>query len=194
MHELELRVVNYICMEEMQTLHTKFSNDYTPSTAARNKPPPRPDSRPREPRKPCFTRYAPLSVFRSRFLDEAVNADLILPPRKTSNPPNADMTKYCRYHKNNGHTTNECKTLQDKIKELVQVSHFRRFVYRDEHPHPSRSDNRYPPAILDTIDAPPTQPAKTHNLPTLTSPCLISHYATQLTPSLEALPATDPPP
>ena len=32
MHELKLRVADYVRMEEMQTLHTKFCNDYTPST------------------------------------------------------------------------------------------------------------------------------------------------------------------
>jgi len=175
-------------------LHNKFYNDYTPSTGAREKPPPRPDSRPREPKQPRFTRHALLSVPISRLLDEAFHADLIPPPHKTSNSPNADMTKYCCYHRNNGHTTNECKALQDKIEELVRTGHFRRFVRKDECPHPSRSDNRYPPTILATIDAPPNQPAKIHNLPALTSPYLILHYAAQLIPSLEALPAADPPP
>ena len=31
MHELKLRASDYVRMEEMQTLHTKFCNDYTPS-------------------------------------------------------------------------------------------------------------------------------------------------------------------
>jgi len=38
MHELKLCVVDYIRMEEMQTLHTKFCNDYTPPLP----PPPNP--------------------------------------------------------------------------------------------------------------------------------------------------------
>ncbi|XP_027931963.1 uncharacterized protein LOC114187793 [Vigna unguiculata] len=54
------------------------------------------------------------------------------------------MIKYYRYHRNNDHTTNECKALQDRIKELVSIGHFRRFVCRDIPPHPSRSDNRHP--------------------------------------------------
>ena len=33
MHELKLHAADYIRMEEMQTLHTKFCNDYTSSTA-----------------------------------------------------------------------------------------------------------------------------------------------------------------
>ena len=87
LHELKPRNTYYIRMKEMQNLHTKFCTDYTPSTTAPDKPLPRPNTRPREPRQPRFTRYAPLSVPRSRLLDEALHADLIPPPRKTSNPP-----------------------------------------------------------------------------------------------------------
>ena len=72
-------------------------------------PTPRPDPRPREPRQLRFTRYAPLNVPRSRLLDEALQADLIPPPRKMTIPPNANMTKYCRYHRNRGHTIEDCK-------------------------------------------------------------------------------------
>jgi len=170
MHELKLRAADYIRMEEMQTLHTKFCNDYTPSTATPPKPPSRPDPRLREPRQPHFTRYAPLSVPRSRLLDEALQADLIPPPRKTSNPPNADMTKYYCYHCNNCHTIDECKTLQDKIEELVRVGHFCRFIRRDDNPHPSRSDHRHPPRDSAAIDVLSNPPAVTPNLPVLMLP------------------------
>jgi len=47
--------------------------------------------------------------------DEALQTDLFLLSHKTLKPPNADMTKYCKYHHNNDHTTNECNALQDKI-------------------------------------------------------------------------------
>jgi len=88
MHELKLRAADYVRMEEMQTLHTKFCNDYATTTANPTpQPNPRLDTRPREPRQPRFTRYAPLTVARSRILDEALQADLIPPPRKTTTPP-----------------------------------------------------------------------------------------------------------
>jgi len=148
MHELKLRAADYVRMEEMQTLHTKFCNDYAATTANPHPPPPRPDPRPREPRQPRFTRCAPLNVPRSRLLDEALQADLIPPPRKTTTPPNADMTKYCRYHRNHGHTIEDCKALQDKIEELIRAGHFCRFIRRGDHPsrarHPPRSDHRRP--------------------------------------------------
>jgi len=111
MHELKLRATDYVRMEKMQTLHTKFFNDYAATTANPTPQPPRSDTRPREPHQPRFTRYAPLTIARSRILDETLQADLIPPPRKTTTPPNADMTKYCRYHRNHGHTTEDCKAL-----------------------------------------------------------------------------------
>jgi len=32
------------------------------------------------------------------------------------------------YHRNSGHTTDECQALKDKIDELIQVGHLRRLV------------------------------------------------------------------
>ena len=68
---------------------------------------------------------------RARILEEALNTDLITAPRRAPTPPNANTTKHCRYHQNYGHTTEECFTLKDKIEELIQVGHLRRFVKRE---------------------------------------------------------------
>jgi len=59
MHELKLCAADYVHMEEMQTLHTKFCNDFAPSTATSTPQPPCLDLRPRESWEPRFTRYAP---------------------------------------------------------------------------------------------------------------------------------------
>jgi len=159
MHELKLCAVDYVRMEEMQTLHTKFYNDYVATTANPTPQPPRPDTRPCEPHQSRFTRYAPLTVARSCILDEALQADLIPPPRKTTTPPNVDMTKYCRYHRNHGHTTEECKALQDEIEELVRAGHFRHFIRREDH----SSRSRHP--LAPTTDAPHTTPITTDAQP-----------------------------
>jgi len=145
MHELKLCVVDCIRIEEMKTLRTKFYIDYTPSTAKIDEPSSRSESRPKEPRPPRFSIYASLNVPKSQLLDEALQAGLIPQPRKTLNPPNADMTKYCKYHQNNGHTMDECKALQDKKEELICTGHFRRFIKRDGPYHPKQSDNCLPP-------------------------------------------------
>ena len=160
LHKLKLCAADYFRMEEMQTLHTKFCNDYAATTANPTPQPPFPDTRPREPRQPRFTRYSPLTVARSRILDEALQADLIPPPRKTTTLPNADMTKYCRYHRNHGHTTKDCKALQDKIEELVRAGHF--------HHHPPRSDHRRP-THDSRHDRRPAQPANQEPQPACTN-------------------------
>ena len=75
--------------------------------------------------------YTPLTIERGRILDEALNAELIPPPRKVASPNNVDRRKQCRYHLNNGHSTEECQDLKDKIEELIQAGHLRRFVRND---------------------------------------------------------------
>jgi len=54
-------------------------------------------------------------------LDEALSAELIPPPRKAASPNNADCTRRCRYHKNNGYTTEECQALKIRLKNLSKM-------------------------------------------------------------------------
>jgi len=93
---------------------------------------PWPDSRFKDSRQPKYNRYTPLGSNRARILEEALNTDLIGTPQRVSTPPNADTTKHCRYHRNYGHTTDDCFTLKDKIEELIQAGHLRRFVKWEE--------------------------------------------------------------
>jgi len=75
-----------------------------------------------------FSRYTPLTAERGRILDEILSAELIPPSRKAASRNNADRRKQCQYHQNNGHSTEECQTLKDKIEELIQVGHLRWFI------------------------------------------------------------------
>jgi len=61
--------------------------------------------RPRDlPKSPHFTRYTPLSADRSRTLEEALNADLMTAPKRTTTIRNADqinivtITKFFTYN------------------------------------------------------------------------------------------------
>jgi len=54
-------------------------------------------------------------------------------------------SKYCRYHRNNGHTTKECETLRDKIEELICAGHLKHYIRGEEggsRPRYDRSDSR----------------------------------------------------
>jgi len=77
---------------------------------------------------PRFSRYTPLNTDRSKILQEALSTELIPPPQRALSPENADRNKRCRYHKNTGHSTEECQALKDKIEELIQAGHLRHFM------------------------------------------------------------------
>ncbi|XP_014523999.1 uncharacterized protein LOC106780252 [Vigna radiata var. radiata] len=62
-------------------------------------------------------------------------------------PIGADENKYCRYHQNRGHTTEDCVTLKDKLETLVQAGHLQRFVQR----RGSSSRTRRPPVQQDPL-------------------------------------------
>lgn len=63
-------------------------------------------------------------------MEEALRAELLTTIR-TPTPPGADASKYCRYHQNMGHTTEDCSTLKDKLESLIQAGHLQKFVQRN---------------------------------------------------------------
>ena len=73
-----------------------------------------------------------------------MQAELIAPPKRFQNPPNADLSKYCHYHCNNGHTTEECETLRDKIEELIRAGHLRHYVRNITEGNPRTQPERCP--------------------------------------------------
>ena len=94
-------------------------------------------------RGPRFHNYTPLTVPRGKILDEALQAELILTLKQTQTPPNADTTKCCQYHRNYSHMTKGCQALRDKIEELVQAGHLRKFVKTMSAPRSPQRDIDY---------------------------------------------------
>ncbi|XP_020205257.1 uncharacterized protein LOC109790504 [Cajanus cajan] len=72
--------------------------------------------------------YTPLNAPRVHILEEASNSTLPPLPPPGHTPYSADKSKHCRYHRNHGHTTKECRTLRDRIEELIQVGHLGQYV------------------------------------------------------------------
>ncbi|GAV69103.1 hypothetical protein CFOL_v3_12604, partial [Cephalotus follicularis] len=53
-------------------------------------------------------------------------------PEKMRAPAeNRSMEKYCRYHRDHGHDTEECRKLKNQIEDLIRKGHLRKYVDRD---------------------------------------------------------------
>ncbi|XP_020206818.1 uncharacterized protein LOC109791874 [Cajanus cajan] len=78
--------------------------------------------------------YTPLNAPRVHILEEASNNNLLALPSPGHTPNNADKSKNCRYHRNYGHTMDECRTLRDRIEELIQAGHLGHYVQRQPGP------------------------------------------------------------
>ena len=56
-----------------------------------------------------------------------------------TDPTKRDLTKYCEFHRDHGHRTNDCIQLRKEIEYLIRRGHLCRFVAseRDQAPPPS---------------------------------------------------------
>ncbi|GAV61374.1 hypothetical protein CFOL_v3_04901, partial [Cephalotus follicularis] len=53
------------------------------------------------------------------------------PERLRTSAENRNMEKYCRYHRDHGHDTEECRQLKNQIEDLIRKGHLRKYVDRD---------------------------------------------------------------
>ncbi|XP_020238557.1 uncharacterized protein LOC109817649 [Cajanus cajan] len=162
MDELRARAARYIQMEE----HAEFRNHIRDDLAGKGESSTREKSkthfdqrskRPRQSQGPRYEFYTPLNAPRINILEEANHADLISLPPLAHNSANADKSKHCRYHRNYGHTIEECWSLKDRIEELIQAGHLGQYIQRGQTSHggfrgrgrgrdrhPGRYQGRYP--------------------------------------------------
>ncbi|GAV83641.1 LOW QUALITY PROTEIN: hypothetical protein CFOL_v3_27087, partial [Cephalotus follicularis] len=53
-------------------------------------------------------------------------------PEKMRSPADKrDTEKYCRYHRDHGHDTEECRQLKNQIEDLIRKGHLRKYVDRN---------------------------------------------------------------
>ncbi|GAV65855.1 LOW QUALITY PROTEIN: hypothetical protein CFOL_v3_09369, partial [Cephalotus follicularis] len=53
------------------------------------------------------------------------------PKNMRSRVKKRDVEKYCRYHRDHGHDTEECRQLKNQIEDLIRKGHLRKYVDRD---------------------------------------------------------------
>ncbi|XP_065620093.1 uncharacterized protein LOC136063518 [Quercus suber] len=55
-------------------------------------------------------------------------------PRPLHSSPNVrDKSKYCRFHKDHGHYTEDCRDLKEQIEELIRKGKLQKFMKKGEH-------------------------------------------------------------
>ena len=83
------------------------------------------------PPRGAYSTYAPLTMPPSRIYKEIMYSELKdRPPPMRSQAKNKD--KFCLYHKDHGHHTNECIHLKDAIEKLIRQGKLRQFVQKND--------------------------------------------------------------
>ncbi|XP_020203550.1 uncharacterized protein LOC109789096 [Cajanus cajan] len=142
--DLRQRATKYMQMEELAEFRSQNRPDLFLAKKESDKEPPR--SRPRDVsdrdkgnRGPRYMQYTPLNTSRAKVLEQALAIEVLAVPRRAMTPPRADKTKVCQFHRNRGHTTEECSALRDRIEDLIKAGHLQSFVRSSDN---RRNDNR----------------------------------------------------
>ncbi|XP_022855398.1 uncharacterized protein LOC111376661 [Olea europaea var. sylvestris] len=143
MTELLTRVEKYINMEE--TLNPRrpgLSHEKT-ENKRQHDPVPRHEL-PRDKRKNEMM-SAPLTwlnTSKTNILMEVKDMKKLKWPSRMKSPPDTrDWKKYCEFHRDHGHTTEDCHALQREIEALIKRGFFKNYIGHDKRPRNDR-DNR----------------------------------------------------
>ncbi|KAL2242652.1 UNVERIFIED_CONTAM: Retrovirus-related Pol polyprotein from transposon [Sesamum indicum] len=97
--------------------------------------------------RPKYHRYTPLNTTRTKALLTVEKSDMLKWPRHTRFTPAKKYSgKYCKFHRERGHDTEECYQLKDEIERLIRQGYFRELVMkcRAEETVARRSRSRSP--------------------------------------------------
>ncbi|KAL5567677.1 hypothetical protein UlMin_024252 [Ulmus minor] len=95
---------------------------------------------------PRFREYTPTTVPVATIYTENEHLGIFTIPPAIKTPVNRrDNTKYCRYHRDIGHITEECRVLKDEIERLIQRGQLRNYVRNgDQQPRQPAQENQQP--------------------------------------------------
>ena len=111
-------------------------------------------NRRREDKNPRPTKFTPLMMPVDQILTEIRDEPSLKWPRPLHSAPSLrDKRKYCRFHKDHGHCTEDCRDLKEQIEELICNGKLQQYVKRgdsDEYDQKSqqggsRRDENHPP-------------------------------------------------
>ncbi|KAL2224630.1 UNVERIFIED_CONTAM: hypothetical protein Sindi_2930100 [Sesamum indicum] len=97
----------------------------------------------RGPYQPRYHRYTPLTTTRERVMAMVEKEGLLQWPSKMRDTPlKKNSNKYCRFHKDKGHNTENCYQLKDEIERLIRQGYFKHLIDRSGERDRSRSRSR----------------------------------------------------
>ncbi|XP_020229970.1 uncharacterized protein LOC109810815 [Cajanus cajan] len=124
MNDLRRRAEKYMQMEELAETRNQARAEEGYSRKEPGREPVRKTNaeplNTRPPRGPHYTAYTPLNASRAKVMEQALASEIMAMPKRANTPPRADKAKNCRFHRNRGHSTEECSTLKDKIEDLIK--------------------------------------------------------------------------
>ncbi|KAL5575437.1 hypothetical protein UlMin_017136 [Ulmus minor] len=86
---------------------------------------------------PRFCEYTPLTETVATVFNQAEHRGIFNYPPGIRTPANKrDNKKYCRFHRDTGHTTEECRVLKDEVERLIQRGQLREYIRgANQQPH-----------------------------------------------------------
>ena len=89
-------------------------------------------------------RFTPLTASVSQVLREVRNEQFLRWPTQMKSDPTArDNTKYCKFHRDYGHRTDDCTQLKREIEYLIRRGYLRRFISPENQPQ-NHAQNQAP--------------------------------------------------
>ncbi|XP_057949272.1 uncharacterized protein LOC131144550 [Malania oleifera] len=90
-----------------------------------------------------FSTYTPLNILRSEVLMQIRKKDYVSWPEPMRTPLHKrNVSKFCQFHKDHGHNTEECIQLRNKIEALIKRGYLSRFIKKEDPPMKTREQKR----------------------------------------------------
>ncbi|GLT91610.1 hypothetical protein SLE2022_094900 [Rubroshorea leprosula] len=116
-----------------------------------------------------YTTLTPLNTSRTEVFNVAKKTEkLQWPARMASNPTRRDQTRFCAFHGEHGHDTEECRQLKIEIERLIRRGALRQFVKTNDGSR-NRKDQHKKPGEKEKEEEQPLEVVGTINIVSLPS-------------------------